>query len=213
MNWYLDTEYPIALDSYDHKVPGGTAIDNSSNRNFNRKLDKLYDGWQVSVLDLGCAGGGFVESLLEDGHIAVGLEGSDYSLVHKRAAWPVIPGNLFTCDITKPFILHQGDHEPYQFDIVTAWEVVEHIEVDDLPIMFENIKAHLKPSGLFLMTTPYYRGTIKSRLNDHHRTRRHWTWWRETITSFGFEHAPEIEALFKYSWVRWGKIRNAYRRL
>ena len=33
----------------------------------------------LRVLDIGCAGGGFVRSLIDDGHFAVGLEGSDLS--------------------------------------------------------------------------------------------------------------------------------------
>src|SRR3990170_1119622 len=152
MTWHLDTDHPIAVNSYDHLYPLGTARDNTKSPDFNARLFGLYPG-QIGVLDLGCAGGGFVESVIEDGHIAVGLEGSDYSLKLKRAAWATVPGNLFTCDISYPFVLHAGDGLPCKFDVVTAWDSLEHIEMGDLDMVFDNIKLHSKYRAMFLMTT------------------------------------------------------------
>ncbi len=143
MNFQLITAHPIAVNSLDHLYPRGTAKDNSVSLSFNRKLYAICDH-QVAVLDLGCAGGGMVKSLIDQGQIAVGLEGSDYSLVHHRAEWANIPGYLFTCDVSQPFILHTGDMRPFQFDVITAWEVLEHIEETDLPRVILNIKCHIR---------------------------------------------------------------------
>jgi len=55
---------------------------------------------QLKILDMGCSGGGFVRNCLDDGCLAIGLEGSDYSKRHRRAEWRVIPEYLFTCDVT-----------------------------------------------------------------------------------------------------------------
>lgn len=199
MTWYLDTDYPIAEDSYDHLYPLGTARDNTKSPDFNVKLFGLYSG-QISVLDLGCAGGGFVESVIEDGHVAVGLEGSDYSLKIKRAAWATIPDNLFTCDISHPFILHTGEHIPCMFDVVTAWDSIEHIEMGDLDTVFDNIKLHSKPGGLFLMTTTHHSSMHKG--VALHRTRRNGDWWSAKIESLGFKRSTETEDYFKNDWLR-----------
>lgn len=199
MTWYLDTDHPLAINSYDHIYPHGTARDNTKSGNFNTKLFRLYPT-QVSVLDLGCAGGGFVESVIVDGHTAIGLEGSDYSLQRKRAAWATIPENLFTCDISFPFVVHQGDHQPYQFDVVTAWDSIEHIEMGDLDKVFDNIKLHSKPQALLLMTTTHH---ASRHMNVAlHRTRRNGDWWSAKIESLGFKRSAEKEEYFKRSWLR-----------
>lgn len=212
--WYLDTEHPVAVNSIDHIYPIGTKDDNYSSGNFNTKFRRLL-GRNVTVLDLGCAGGGFVKSLLDEGwKDAVGLEGSDYSLVRKRAEWATIPDHLFTCDITCPFILHHGDHLPHQFDVVTMWEVIEHIETGDLPNLFANINNHLRRGGLFILTTPYYsrNGERSNGPTDHHRTRCTPEWWDGTITGFGFTRQPDAENHFGRFWLRDGKVRRVFSR-
>jgi len=199
MTWYLDTDHPIAETSYDHLYPYGTARDNTRSGNFNTKLFRLYPG-QISVLDLGCAGCGFVESVIEDGHMAVGLEGSDYSLKNKRAAWATIPDNLFTCDITYPFVLHLGDKTPYNFDAITAWDSLEHIEMGDLDKVFDNIKLHSKKEALFLMTTTHHASRHMG--VALHRTRRTGDWWSAKIESLGFKRSADLEEYFKKDWLR-----------
>ena len=199
MTWYLDTDHPIADKSFDHLYPLGTARDNTKSPGFNAKLFAMYPG-QISVLDLGCAGGGFVESVIEDGHIAVGLEGSDYSLKLKRAAWATIPGSLFTCDISHLFILHTGDNTPHLFDVVTAWDSLEHIEMGDLDMVFDNIKYHSKPGALFLMTTTHHASMHQG--VALHRTRRNGDWWSAKIESLGFKRSHETEEYFKDNWLR-----------
>jgi hypothetical protein len=69
---------PIAFESPDHLIPRGTANDNSVNQLFNVKLNALLNK-KYSLLDIGCAGGGFVKACLDEDNFATGLEGSDYS--------------------------------------------------------------------------------------------------------------------------------------
>ena len=102
----ISTRSPVAKDSLDHLYPHGTANDNSVLPSFNTKL---FNRWpEPRVLDIGCAGGGMVKSIVDDGGFAVGIEGSNYSQKHKRAEWATIPDNLFTADATRPFTLHGG---------------------------------------------------------------------------------------------------------
>jgi 2-polyprenyl-3-methyl-5-hydroxy-6-metoxy-1,4-benzoquinol methylase len=208
----LHTQHPIAVDSLDHKYPTGTRKDNSTNPRFNARLYKLFPGQTISVLDIGCAGGGFVESVINDGHFAVGLEGSDFSRNTGRAAWPALDGkNLFCCDVTHPFTLDAGDGEPYQFDVVTAWVMVEHIEQPDLPAMWENIYRHLSQDGMFFVTTASTPSVPKPGI-DLHRTRKSGVWWQAEIEAHGFKHDRKTLDYFGRDLVRYHDINFVFRK-
>ena len=170
----VETEHPLALESLDYLTPRGAVLDNSINLNFNKKLYELFPGKQISVLDLGCSGGGMVRSFIEQGHIAVGLEGSDAGKILQDREWPVIPYNLFNCDIAKPFVVHTGDKRPYKFDVVTMWEVLEHIREGELDEVFKNIKRHIKVGGYFIGGVSNYR-------YYHHVTIKTFEWWVDKI--------------------------------
>ena len=75
-NITIETAKPVAVDSLDHTNPLGTMQDNSTNPAFVGKLGKLITDRQVRVLDLGCAGGAFVRSVLDEGGFGIGIEGS-----------------------------------------------------------------------------------------------------------------------------------------
>ncbi len=151
----VDTNYPVAFDSPDHQFPVGTKNDNYTKPEFIEDIESLFNYNRLNFMDLGCSGGLLVHDLVRRGHIAVGLEGSDYSLYHGRAEWPVLyQRNLFTCDISKPFhvmIIKDDEPEaPFLCDVISAWEVVEHIHPNELLPFFENIRKHLKINGIFL---------------------------------------------------------------
>lgn len=146
------TDYPVAEASPDHQHPCGTKNDNNTNLLFIDSVEKFFRNKMIKVLDLGCAGGQLAVDFYERGHLAVGLEGSDYSRLHSRANWPQYDGKvLFTCDLTKDYSIFQtttGQDVRQCFDLITAWELVEHIAPDDLDAFFGGIKRHLLPNGL-----------------------------------------------------------------
>lgn len=153
----LETKNPIAFESPDHLNPWGTMRDNSTNKKFvtfmANRIRTENPSAALGSLDLGCSGGQLVRDFRDLGWQAVGLEGSDYSLKHKRANWPELAGkNLFTCDITKPFqVFSKG--EPARFHLITSWEVLEHIHPNDHEMLFTNIVKHLVPGGYFIAST------------------------------------------------------------
>lgn len=172
------TNYPIAYSSPDHLHPWGTKNDNTRAPFFIHKCETLFpDKSQLRFADLGCSGGGIVLDAVLRGHIAIGLEGSDYSLKHQRAEWRLLKNCLFTCDIGKPFDILDQDGNPAQFDIVSAWEVFEHIPQDGVPQLMRNIEKMLAPGG-------YLVGTV-SQTDDHepesgvslHLTTMPAEWW------------------------------------
>lgn len=183
MKFYVETGHPVAVDSLDHIYPLGAERDNTRSPRFNEKLRRFPGG----VLDLGCAGGGFVHDMVKEGRPAVGLDGHDYNFKFGSKEWGKIPDNLFMCDITKPYTVHAGDGMPFQFEIVTAFEVLEHIEERDLPMLFENVRRHMHPEGIFL-------GTASLKMNPHpyhpqiymHPTVKPMEWWLEVLEREGF---------------------------
>src|SRR3954470_10044496 len=151
------TKHPVAFESPDHVAPYGTKYNNSTNRKFVLLLNKIVRQQNrqgpPSFMDLGCSGGQLVKDFKDLRWVAVGLEGSDYSLKTRRANWRDLAGkNLFTCDITKPFEIKLEERD-LKFDLITAWEVMEHIHPDDLDQLFGNIRAHLKEGGYFIAST------------------------------------------------------------
>ena len=199
------TDHPVAFHSPDHiqAEHSGSGNDNSINPNFNAKLYQLYPGQKLSVLDLGCAGGGFVKSLIDDGHFAIGLEGSDYSKLRKRAEWATIPDHLFTADVTKPYaVMLTGDSptdamQPIKFDIVTCWEVMEHFSEAELPGVIENVKNHLKEDGLWIMSV-----STQSDGDNFHRCVRTRHWWLEMFAKNGWHHQEKELKHFGRDMVR-----------
>lgn len=157
------TNHPIALDSDDHNHPDGVHLDNYCNPQFIFDIEKYFDNKKIDFLDLGCAGGGLTVGLLERGHNALGLEGSDHCLniksdvIDKLGSMPlgyqnwVKYGNtnLFTCDITYDFTIIK-DAQLQQFDLITCLDVMEHFYEERIDKFLEMVCKHLKPNGLFI---------------------------------------------------------------
>lgn len=187
------TDHPIAYESLDHIHPYGTARDNTHHKLFVRKTMDVFEG-AVNHIDLGCAGGGLVFDFLEAGNFSVGVEGSDYSLKAKRAEWATIPENLFTADITKPFHVEEDD-AIVSFDIITAWEVMEHIHEHDLPQLFDNIK-NLMADEASLFVCSIADWDEKTHADAfHHVTAKPYEWWDAKFQEHGFEVHTDIYGL------------------
>ena len=206
----LRAERDCAYDSPDHIVPWGTRWDRSMNARFNEKLWKLYPQTQVvKLLDLGCSGGDFVRSCIDDGQFAIGIEGSTFSKIHKRSAWAVIPDYLFTCDITRQFeiLFQQGEREEkVGFDVVTSWEVIEHIRESDLAALAANVHSHLVPGGMWIMSVANYedvRGGVRL-----HQTVQPKPWWVEKFQSLGFQPVELHRRYFARQFVRGARVDN-----
>jgi 2-polyprenyl-3-methyl-5-hydroxy-6-metoxy-1,4-benzoquinol methylase len=173
-----ETQRPVAIESADHKWPRGTAFDNSSNHNFNLKLYAFFNfRSDLRVMDLGCSGGGFVKSFLEDGYTAVGLEGSDWSKKLRSGEWDTCPHHLLTCDITSAFNVRDRSGSLMTFHCITAWEVLEHIPVDKLPFLIDNIARHLADDGIFVGSVDTVPDSNPITGAVYHTTLQPKSWW------------------------------------
>lgn len=190
------TNYPVAWDSPDHTSPHGTALDNHTNEDFcDIMIHHFRDNHKINricMADLGCSGGASVKSFLEKGHEAIGLEGSDYSLIHQRAEWSVIPNHLFTCDLSRPFMIVKFNEirnrwEKAKFDLISAWEFFEHLNTTGLECLFHHIKEYLEPHGLLVASVPSHKDNL------WHQTCEERPWWLEFAAKFGLINDEDIE--------------------
>jgi 2-polyprenyl-3-methyl-5-hydroxy-6-metoxy-1,4-benzoquinol methylase len=199
----LDTTHKLAADTDDHKFPWGTMQDNTRSPRFVAACERYFavrgePTRALTCLDLGCSGGGLVLDFLLRGHEAYGIEGSDYSQRAQRAEWRMLPENLFTGDIASPFTLKcQSDGHLVRCDVITAWEVMEHLADEDLPQLFDNVLRHLKPNGLFI-------GSICTVPDDnpktgavYHRTVQPRAWWENRFAALGMRIIEDHGFLFQ----------------
>ena len=189
----LVTNHPVAYESPDHLYPWGTKQDNSTNPNFVEEINNYFNKDAFNFLDLGCSGGQLVIDMknLHPNNVAVGLEGSDYSVKHKRANWSEYHNqNLFTCDITEPFhIKNNGDN--IKFDLITAWEVLEHIAPEQLDGLFQNIYNNLSENGIFAGSI--HMGSDKPDGVELHLTRERPPFWEKVFDRNNLEMVGEGE--------------------
>lgn len=203
----INCEKAVAFDSPDHIMPWGTRKDNSRNKRFNEKLYGLYGGRILTILDMGCSGGGFVKDCIDDGNVAIGLEGSDFSKKTKRAEWRTIPEALFTCDITRGFTIYDNKQKML-FDVITAWEVMEHIKEDDISHICDNVQTNLKLGGLWIMSISMSRETING--IDLHQTIKPRTWWIEQFAKKGFVHLDVGSSYFNGQYIRGKELPDSF---
>lgn len=96
-----------------------------------------------TVLDIGCATGGFLNGMQEHGWTCYGVEPSSYAAGYARQRFGL---NVFHG------YLKDASYPENFFDVITLWDVLEHIAhpKEDLAIIYKI----LKPGGLLTISMP-----------------------------------------------------------
>ena len=187
------TDHPVALNSPDHIFPWGTKRDNTTDVGFIEEIEDYFGRRnKIKALDIGCSGGQLTIDFCMRGHDAIGIEGSDYSAKNFRANWPSYYNNkLFTCDAVKPYeVVRVDNNEKVYFDLVTAWEVIEHIKEEDLDCFFGNITAHMKEGSIFCGSISVIEDVIEG--HALHQTVQPKEVWRSEILPKYFSTVEEF---------------------
>jgi cyclopropane fatty-acyl-phospholipid synthase-like methyltransferase len=186
------TNFPIAYESFDHIQPHGTANDNLHNPRWVNKMIERF-GPDMKYCDLGTSGGGLVKDFLDRGVLAVGVDGSDYSKRHQRAEWATIPDYLFTGNIAKPWsfiVPSNSDGQAFtevKFDLITSFDVLEHINEDEIPDVIKWINRNLKVDGYTLHSIAEFPDP------GYHVTLYPADWWIRQFEKHGFVREEIIE--------------------
>jgi len=118
----------------------------------------LEEDEKLNWLDLGCAGGKLILDVSnhEKTDICIGLDGSVG--VYKQESWS--SGNhkdvLKNADLSKEFYIEQSNGNRVLFDVITAWELVEHFYENELEVFFTNVYNHLSDGGVFIGSAANY---------------------------------------------------------
>jgi 2-polyprenyl-3-methyl-5-hydroxy-6-metoxy-1,4-benzoquinol methylase len=207
-----ETQHPVAFESPDHIAPKGTSVNNSTNKKFvlhmDARLHREFGEQTLRMMDLGCSGGQMVIDFTQLRWLGIGLEGSDFSLKHRRANWATYANtNLFTSDITKPFQVKLNG-QPIKCHLITSWEVMEHIAEPDLEQVFRNIVNHLEPGGYYIAST-----TETSDIHEGlelHQTRWPNAQWQAYVAK-KFPQLEPVEMDLKiYQYVRYNFLHPSF---
>jgi hypothetical protein len=177
----LQTDHPIALGSNDHLSPDSTTEGIPRPTMFVQDCIRVL-GEGLRLLDLG-----LVYEARDNGVLAMGIDGSDFCRRNRIGYWPLLDDHLFTCDITKPFqFVETGSATPVRFDLVTMWEVLEHIDEKDLPALFSNIHRQLTDDGYFLGSISLLE-YLDTTGKPYHVTLQDRDWWKSMFLASGIE--------------------------
>ncbi len=134
-------------------------------RGFRKTLEGVVQHLRISptgkrVLDIGCAGGAFLAAAREMGFAVTGVEPAHWMAAHGRENYQL--------DI-RDGILEPGSFEAHSFDVITLWDVIEHLPqpLETLQI----VRSLLKPGGVLLVNYPDI-GTLAARTLG-----RRWPFW------------------------------------
>jgi 2-polyprenyl-3-methyl-5-hydroxy-6-metoxy-1,4-benzoquinol methylase len=180
----LKTDFPIALDSNDHIRPGSTMEGLPRPTFFVQNCISVL-GKDIKCLDLGAGAAGLIYEYAMSGVLAIGVDGSDFCQINRIGYWPLLLNNLFTCDITKPFsFLSRDSQTQIDFDVITMWEVLEHIAESDLPSLFHNICGHLGKHGYFIGSISLL-AYMDEEGHPYHVTLKPRDWWKAQFIENG----------------------------
>ncbi|NDG30469.1 class I SAM-dependent methyltransferase [bacterium] len=184
---YFKSEGLHPTYSKDYTEPKGAAHDNNGSTYFVEAIEKTFKGARINFLDLGCAGGALVKDMHDARHNAFGIEGSPNQKENSKHNWPLIPNNLFVADITEKFRFYTYDEDGQSnkvlFDVISAWDVLEHIPEERLPGLIANLVKNLKPDGFFIC------GIADFEDEGYHVTLHDKEWW----IKFFEQHKMKLE--------------------
>ena len=151
---YAQAEDPVFAAQNDARIRG-----------FRKTLESVVQRLGISpkrrrVLDVGCAGGAFLVAAREMGFTVTGIEPARWMAAYGREHYQL--------DIREG-ILEPGSFEAHSFDVITLWDVIEHLPqpLETLQI----VRSLLKPGGVLLVNYPDI-GTLPARVLG-----RRWPFW------------------------------------
>lgn len=192
----LITDHPLASGSFDYIEPWGTK-ENNVNLAFNDKLYHLCNWKPLKILDVGCAAGGFVAQCIQDGHHAIGIDGSDFNIKNPtNGCWYEHPHNFFTCDVSKPFQLQDENGNAPNFNVVTCWETLEHLDENGVDTLLATINQYSNQNTLFI-------GTIACHFDkEYHQIIEQPGWWFSKLREFNWIYNQGLVEYFNCDWIR-----------
>lgn len=162
--FYTDDTYDRSktTEGYLKHWKGLDYLSSSHFGNYLRGLEVISDG--DIVVDLGCGSGDFL-ALVEKTIPSTIRYGIDWHIPNPLAtALRKIGANPIVAPLDNIVLSDFIQQEP---DVVTLWEVIEHIKIPDLKIILSELNSSLKDDGYLVLSTPDFN-------DDHARSLDFW---------------------------------------
>ncbi|MEX1378184.1 MAG: class I SAM-dependent methyltransferase [Eubacteriales bacterium] len=163
----------------------------------NRKLDsyiealqnKGFDFANIKAIDIGSGRGDWLKKLEIYTDSALGID-IDKEMVEMCEA-----SGLKV--IEEDFLKYAKKIESQSVDLVSAFQIIEHMTTDDLLMLIHEVSRILKPGGFIVLETPNTQNMLTGLYNFHadptHKRPIHIVWLDFVLVQMGFH---EIEQLF-----------------
>ena len=174
-------------------TPDG-GIDHEKNRSFHARPLEQMKPYRMNnrVLDVGCAIGLFLAAAQRDGWESFGIEPSRPLSDYGRHRFGI---NIYQGE------LHERAFPDGYFDVVTLWEVVEHL-MHPLNVLREVYRV-LRPGGLLLLSTPNWHDIAREILGAR---------WNNFVTDH-FQFFTQATIRQALRWAGFTAIRTSTERL
>jgi 2-polyprenyl-3-methyl-5-hydroxy-6-metoxy-1,4-benzoquinol methylase len=145
-------------------------------------------GKPKTFMDIGCGTGALVKLMIklenswdpEEWSIGIELWQPDYDTLERRH---------FTADLRDRYDYGR------QFELVTCWEVGEHLPDASADILCDNIARHVAPDGHLVFTSaPPGQG------GDHHINEQPQSYWTTKLEARGLTYDPELTGKVQTAW-------------
>ena len=120
-----------------------------------KMIQQLTGRSKGSLLDVGCGTGAFLDTMLQAGWDATGLEPDETARKNAQELYQVQP-------LPSPEIFNLPAH---QFDAITMWHVLEHVH--QLHEYVGQLKKLLKPSGKIIIAVPNFTSADAQYYKSH----------------------------------------------
>jgi len=150
--------------------------DHDVSQNIGALLQHIEGTPPFSILDLGCGPGRDLRKFVELGHVAVGLDGA--------VRFATMAREFSGCEVWHQDMLAL-DLPDARFDGVFANAVLFHVPSQELPRVLRELRATLKPGGVFFSSNPRGRneeGWNQGRYGVFHDLES----WRRYMADAGF---------------------------
>jgi SAM-dependent methyltransferase len=174
------------LEHYDSRAEDfwqGTR-DHDVTQNRAALLQHIKGAPPFTILDFGCGPGRDLKAFSEQGHVAVGLEGS--------ARFAAMAREFSGCEVLEQDFLSL-DLPPSRFDGVFANASLFHVPGRELPRVLRELHVSLKPGGVLFSSNPRgenEEGWNRGRYGAYHDLES----WRRYLTAAGFD---ELEHYYR----------------
>lgn len=153
------------------------------------------------VLEIGCGTGSIVQDFIQDGHLAIGLDGFYVYRKYLCGAWKDYPYNLFTCDLGEDFTICYNEYakfdinNPCKFDIIYSTEFLEHLHYRQVDNCIVSINKHSHNDTLLILE-------ISEKQDGGHLVVESKDWWINKFRQYDWSYNDGLTNSLRGNFLR-----------